>query len=772
VSSTIHSSKEPAYDARRFRWAFALMAVACSVLVVRIWWLQVKDHDKYVRLSASNFLQERRVPHRRGLIYDTTGRILTDNRPSHDLHIIGAFLPDSHRTLRQVLQPLHFERDRLKVLDKRVLAAVKRAEPLVQVQLNVEGDVCHAVRKKALRIDAHGVDIRWRGPIDDDGCDIFIHPDTFPSRAALFRRLQRIVDIDDEQWSKRLRKALRRARGLRRFKPVLLVEDIGFEAYARVRAASSLGDLPGIVVQDSQRRRVLTGDSAAHVLGFMNEMTPKELESRKGEDYHLGDLIGRRGVEQSFERTLRGQDGSKSVVVDAKGRDKGEQWGKELLGIDRQESAEAGHSLVLSVDMELQRAAEKAFLGKAGSVVALDVKTGFVLAMASFPTFDPNSMTGRHSADEWRRVLKDPLKPLTNKAIQEHYAPGSTFKAITAVAGLSHKLITPHTHKNCPGFFRLGRHTWRCYNRAGHGAIALERALKQSCDTYFYSLGYEMGSDKLMSTARSLGFGKKTGIPLDRETPGITPDRAYYKKRKMTYTPGLVVNSSIGQGDVTVTPLQLAVAYAAIANGGQVYRPQVVRAIVDEEGAVVEEFGPDLHWPLDVPDEQLATVRRSLSYVTERGGTAFGIRWRRDMPEMSKWVRDSGIVIGGKTGTAQVVRLSKDVAHLDPEDVAYEQRDHAWFVGFAPADNPEVVVVVMTEHGGFGGSMSAPVVAEVLRTYFERGGSKAIPLETFASQRQTQRAPAATAPVDVDNVVVPAAPLLPALPAPAAGGQP
>ncbi|MCP4498382.1 MAG: penicillin-binding protein 2 [Deltaproteobacteria bacterium] len=729
MSSTIHSSKEPAYDAQRFRILFAMVCLACSILVVRIWWLQVKDSAHYSRLSASNFLQERRIPHRRGLIFDTQGKILVDNRASHDLHIIAAFLPDSLKTLRKVFRPLHLESARMKVLDKRLLAGVSRGESELQVATNIEKEECQEVIEKAQQIDAHGVFARWKGKDDDEKCDIFLEPALFPSRASIFQRLQKILEIDDDDWQKRLKKSLRRSSGLRKFIPVLLVEDIGFYAYARIRSASSLGEFPGVLVQDSQRRRSLVGASSAHVLGFMNEMTQKEFAAKKKDDYHLGDRIGRRGVERNFEDTLHGKDGTRRVVVDAKGRSKGERWAEILLGEAKGNAPLAGLSLVLSLDADLQKTAEKAFLGKAGSVVAIEAKTGFVLAMASFPTFDPNAMTGRTSAKEWRRVLNDPLRPLTNKAIQEHYAPGSTFKAITAVAGLSHGKITPHTHKHCPGYFRLGRASWRCYNRGGHGSIALENALKKSCDTYFYSLGYEMGPEKLASTARSFGFGSHTGIPLDREIPGIMPDIAYYKKHFGAYTPGLVVNSSIGQGDVTVTPLQLAAAYAAIANGGMLYRPQIVRAVVDENGVVIDEIRPDLRWPLDVPEDGLTAVRRSLSFVTEKGGTASGIRWRRDMPQMSKWVREGGVVIGGKTGTAQVVRLAKTVTHLKPEDVDYAQRDHAWFVGFAPADDPEIVVVAMTEHGGFGGSMSAPVVAEVMRVYFERGRSLAIPID-------------------------------------------
>jgi penicillin-binding protein 2 len=378
-----------------------------------------------------------------------------------------------------------------------------------------------------------------------------------------------------------------------------------------------------------------------------------------------------------------------------------------------------GRTLVLSLDGTMQRAAEESFGGVAGSVVALEVETGFVLAMASFPTYDPNAVTGPQAKQMKRLLDLDKNRPWTNKVIQDHYAPGSTFKAITAAAGLRNQLITETSSRHCPGFFRLGRAAWRCYSRGGHGPIALVRALQFSCDTYFYSLGYDLGPDRLAETGRMFSFGSRTGIDIGGESPGIMPDRAYYERRFGAYTPGLVVNNAIGQGDVTVTPLQLAVAYAAIANGGRVMKPQLVREVLDEHGAVVHEFAPVQSADLGLSPELMGLMNESLAHVTDPGGTASGLWWRRDRyADMSKWLRDTGTVIVGKTGTAQVVRLSKSIAHVKAEDMPYEQRDHAWFVGYAPQGAPEVVVVTMTEHGGFGGSTSGPVTAEVLRAWF------------------------------------------------------
>lgn len=714
----LSSSKEPAFDVRRFHVASALVGVAFALLVVRVYWLQILHGEEYREKSQSNFVQERRVAHSRGLIYDQGGQVLVDNRPSHDVYMTVTFLPDSERSLRQIAEPLALSREEIKRIDHEVLSAVHgESSDAVVLKDALSEAACRDVETRAERYDLSGVVVEWGSSYDEDGCRVLVHARRFPSRAAVFERLRGLLGFSREEMDEYVKRALEKARGLGRFKPTLLVEDVEFDAYAAVRNAVSLGEVPGISLQDSQRRRYLYGSQAAHVLGFLNEISPGELKRLREEGYRLGDVIGRRGVEAAFEDTLRGRDGVEPVVVDAKGREQGDAVADVLLGKDRRIPATAGQSLVLSIDSEMQRAAEAGFLGRAGSVVAIEARTGFVLAMASFPAFDPNLVTGRKSAQIKRALDSDPDRPWGNKAIQDHYAPGSTFKAITAIAGLRTELINEHKTRMCPGYFRLGSSVWRCYNRGGHGPIALVKALQYSCDTYFYSLGYEMGPDSLAETGRLMGFGSRTGIGIDREIPGIMPDKAYYERRLGYYTPGLVVNNSIGQGDVTVTPIQLAMAYAAIANGGAVLKPQIVREVID--GDVVERNVPEVKAYLHADAHLLELVRESLSHVTEPGGTAAGLMWRRDLPELSQWLRESGVKIGGKTGTAQVVRLSKNIAHLDPEDVAYEQRDHAWFVALAPADQPEIVVVVMTEHGGFGGSMSAPVAAQVVKAWYE-----------------------------------------------------
>jgi len=719
------SSLEPAFSQRRVTVFVVLIGLFFCVLIGRLYMLQVVRGGEYLHKSEENFIQERRVAHARGLILDQTGKVLVDNRPAHDVTITAAFLPDSTRALTQLLLPVDLGRARITELDRIILDGVEGKERVMLAAVDDEDD-CAEIAARQTRFDVRGVVIEPAVV----GCTVYADAADFPSRAAVFLRLRGLLSLTAEEMKARMDLALSKSSGLGRFKPTLLLEDIGYVEYARIEQAISLGEVPGIDVVSTQRRRYRLGSRAAHVLGYLNEVSPDELKRQDdrvaaGEQpstdplYVLGDLLGRKGVESAYEKTLHGKDGIERVVVDAKGRTKGQSWAEALLGEERISPPTAGRTLVLSIDEDMQRTAEESFAGVAGSVVAIEVDTGYVLALASFPAYDPNAVTGSRAKGLKRQLDLDKNRPWTNKAIQDHYAPGSTFKAITAAAGLRNQLITETSTRACPGFFRLGRATWRCFNRSGHGAIALNKALQYSCDAYFYSLGYELGPDRLAETGRLFSFGSRTGIDIGGESPGIMPDRSYYERRFGSYSPGYVVNNSIGQGDVTVTPLQLAVAYAAIANGGKVMKPRIVREVLDERGNVIDEYPPEQLADVELTPEVIGLINEALAHVTDPGGTASGLYWKKDRyADMSQWLRDSGMTIVGKTGTAQVVRLSKSVQHVRAEDMPYEQRDHAWFVGFAPKENPEVVVVTMTEHGGFGGSTSGPVTAEVLRTYF------------------------------------------------------
>ena len=455
--------------------------------------------------------------------------------------------------------------------------------------------------------------------------------------------------------------------------------------------------------------------SLGHVLGYMSEVTPDEMDDHP--EYRRGQTIGRRGLVRRWERELRGADGKQNIAVDAKGRELDKDTQEALIPeSERLVPATPGNNLVLSVDEKLQRAADMAFQGRAGAVVVMEAKTGFILAMVSRPSFDSNKMSGRISRAELKAIFDDPLKPMLNRVMNENYHPGSTFKAITSFAGLENNVLTPNSSIFCGGGYTMGNHRWRCDKPAGHGALDLRHALSQSCDVFYYTVGDRVGLDALSDMARRFGYGQPTGLDLGREITGIIPD-------SKTITPesgsarAHAINASIGQGEINVTPLQQAVAYAAIANGGDILVPQIVRRIEAPDGKVLREFLPQVARKLGLKESSLQTVRAGLvAVVNEPGGTAYRSRLQE-------------IEFAGKTGTAQVMKLGQK-QKLDPTSQAYFSRDHAWFAAFAPASEPEIVVVVLNEHGGWGAEAAAPAAARIVSAYFKtkRENSVAAPL--------------------------------------------
>jgi len=513
-------------------------------------------------------------------------------------------------------------------------------------------------------------------------------------------------------------KRIKGAKKLDRFLAILIRRDLSRDQLELIEADKMMHRLDGFNVVDSGVRDYRYGKLLAHVTGYLNEISPQEFEQKKNQPdniYELGDLIGRRGLERFYENTLRGKDGYERVVVDSKGSRQSEAAARWLLGNDRRVPAMPGHNLMLSIDLDVQRTAAAAFGGQAGAVIAVDVNTGFILALYSTPAYDPNRVTGRLAAKEKEALDSDPLKPWINRAIQEQYAPGSTYKPLTALTALSRGILTPETHLFCPGYFKSGGNTWHCFHEHGDGSIPLHQAIVRSCDVFFYQLGAKLGIEPLAETARLFGFGRKTEIPLNAEITGIVPDVAYHnwaQRNEGGYKPGFAINTAVGQGANAFTPLQLVMAYATIANGGTLYKPQLVRRIEDAKGAVIQSFDPVVQHKIVFKEEYWQAIKGGLcGVVNEPGGTAY-----------SK--RQPDVVVCGKTGTAQVTKLRKRLgkgAQLlkDLEAIDYNLRDNSWFVGFAPAESPQIAVVTLTEHGGFGGMASAPTVMAVIRAYLK-----------------------------------------------------
>ena len=501
--------------------------------------------------------------------------------------------------------------------------------------------------------------------------------------------------------------------GRLRFQPIRLAGDLSDDQYAGVE--SHLFALPGIVSDKRPRRHYVGGDLAAHVLGYIGEIHGAQLESGAFADYQQGEVIGQAGIESVEQDALRGRAGGVNQIVDVAGRVVGD--------IDKIDPVPGG-SVQLTIDLDLQRAAEGAFVpenpaehARVGAVVALDVHSGDVLAMVSKPSFDPNAFAGGIEAAYWRQLNTDKWKPIQNRAISGQYPPGSTYKAIVAAAGLEAGLIDPNRRVFCPGFFRLGNRTYKCWKHEGHGSVDLHRALVESCDVYFYTVGRDLGVDRLFEFANGFNLSRLTGITLPHEMTGLIPTSSWKAKRfKEPWMAGETISASIGQGFDLVTPLQLAVAYGAIANGGALVTPRLVLRVADQDGRLVDVPAPALAGRVPVRREFLDLVRSGLEGVVEE---PHGTGARARVP---------GVRVAGKTGTAQVVGL-KHTENVDDDNVAWELRDHAWFVGFAPAEAPEIVVAALVEHGGHGGSAAAPVVQKVLARYFEKRAVQDVPAQ-------------------------------------------
>ena len=474
------------------------------------------------------------------------------------------------------------------------------------------------------------------------------------------------------------------------YEGLVVARDVSWESLVAIEAHQL--DLPGITVEVSSKRSYTTGSFAAHLLGYVGEVNDAEMAQHAG--YRLGDLVGKVGLEKAWEEVLRGHNGGQQIEVDATGR---------KLRILDEVKAQPGHNLRLTLDLELQAQVEQALGDAQGAIVVLEVETGEVLALVNRPAFNPNLFARGIKRNEWRGLLDDPLRPLTNRALQGQYPPGSTFKPFMALAALEEGVITPETRFKCFGGLPFGGRTFHCWKRSGHGGLDLKQALAQSCDVYFYQIGQRLGIEKIAEYARRFWLGRDLGLSLDTAR-GVIPDVAWKRRRfNAPWYAGETLSVVIGQGYVTTTPLQMAVATAALANGGVVYRPLFVKQIVGVDGEPVRTYSPEIVARVDISEKYQRIVQNSMREVVhgERGtGT------KAQVPD---------IEVAGKTGTAQVVSgiRSKE------DDVPRRYRDHAWFTAFAPATKPEIAVACLIEHAGEGGgAVAAPVVRQVLDAYF------------------------------------------------------
>ena len=510
----------------------------------------------------------------------------------------------------------------------------------------------------------------------------------------LLKRLSVVLKDDVSVLWERIREAESKQRHI----PVRLKENLSWDTLAYLETHNM--DFPGIRIEVFPRRFYHYGDMAAHLIGYLGEISKKNLEEAGSDYYRGGDLVGKMGLERLMEEDLRGEKGSSSSEVNARG------FEQQLL--TRVEPV-PGNEVRLTLDLDLQQVAEGIMDadGKAGAVVAMEVKTGRILVFASTPRLHLEDFEGGISTKKWNALLENPKHPLINKALQAMYPPGSTYKMITALAGLAKGAIDKNTTFFCPGHISYGNRRYHCWKRGGHGTVDLKRALSESCDVYFYQVGIRVGVDALAEYANKLGLGVKTGVALEYEKAGLIPTKEWKRKRYgEKWQDGETLSIAIGQGFNLVTPLQLTQMIATLVNDGKQYLPQIVESVTDADGNIIESFTPKQ------TGELLADEKKYLDLIRE--GMAEVVQGARGTARVA---RIDGINVGGKTGTAQVVRLEQ-YKHLKEEDIPYKFRDHAWFTAFAPVEDPEIAVTVLVEHGLHGSSGAAPVAKAVMERYF------------------------------------------------------
>jgi len=480
-----------------------------------------------------------------------------------------------------------------------------------------------------------------------------------------------------------------------KYEPVKILEEAPWDDVALIEAHQE--DIPGAIIEPEHRRHYPYDGLASHQLGYIGKVSP----SQRKKDQDIGLLTGQGGLEKVYDKYLRGIAGRRMIQVNAAGRK------VKDLGIVE---PKPGTDIYLTIDLDVQKAAEEALGIRAGAVVAMDPNSGEVLALVSHPNYDPNLFPRGIAPKDWVRLMNDPSHPLYNRATQSVYPPGSTFKIIVALAGLESGIIKLDDKVNCRGSIKSGKHSFRCWKREGHGPVSFHQALVESCDVYFYTMGERIGWDRIARYANELGYGSLTGILLPDEKPGLIPTMEWKRKRtKEPWYAGDTYINSIGQGFVLVSPIQACQMISAVANGGIFYRPNLLRQTRNRETGEIKMIAPERKNRIALDPAALEEVRKGLAgVVNEPGGTAHA-------------AQNLFAIVAGKTGTAQVIAQK-----VPGRKLSEKTQDHAWFIAYAPADNPKIAVAVLVEHGGHGGGTAAPVARRVIEEYMKNVGSAAV----------------------------------------------
>jgi len=542
----------------------------------------------------------------------------------------------------------------------------------------------------------------WRGMILDrnrevlvanrPSYDLIVVMEDVTEIPPMARLLGKMLHLDPDQVNTQLEAA--RAAGQAQ---VRIKGDLTWDELAQVETFHP--ELPGALIQVQPKREYRQKGRACHVLGYLGEISESQLKSGSFANYKMGDSLGKCGIEAAWEGFLRGKRGYRRIEVDA--------YGRELGQLDRQFPT-PGANIFLTIDNSLQQEAEACLEDKVGAIVALDPRTGKVLAMASAPPYSQVAFERGLSSYEWQTLSRRKDHPLENRITKGQYPPGSTFKIVMAVAALEEKVITPGATIHCTGELPSGKHIFHCWRKGGHGSVNLHRALVESCDVYFYNLGRRLGVERIAKWSNRFGLGIPSGIRLDREMAGLIGTPAWKMTRfRHPWQEGDTLSMAIGQGYNLATPLQIAQMTAVIANGGRLFEPQLVEKVETPAGEVLFQAPITPKSLVDVSPATLALVRKALRGVVE------------DDKGTGRGAHIPGLEVAGKTGTAQVVTLEKEKREKEKrKKTSYRYENHAWFVAFAPADDPEIVVAVLVEHGGGGGAVAAPLARRILAAYF------------------------------------------------------
>ncbi len=544
-----------------------------------------------------------------------------------------------------------------------------------------------------------------------------------------------------------IREILDHNRKVPTYRPVVIIQDASLAQISAVMARRH--ELPDVVIEQVPTRRYPSDDLAAHLFGYVGEITDQQLARPEFASLTPGAIVGQAGIEQVYNSWLMGRDGAKMVVVNSLGRE---------LAVSNESEPNEGKRIELTIDQDIQHAAQEGFeaLGFNGAAVALVPDTGEVLALVSRPAFDPNAFASGIDHGTWASLTTDELRPLQNRAIQGRYSPGSTFKMAVALAALEEGVLTPDFRVHCPGAATFYGHTFKCWKKGGHGSVDMRHAIEQSCDVYFYTVGNIVGVDRIHKWATLLGLGVKSGIDLPSEVQGLVPS-TQWKKEKMheKWYAGETISVAIGQGQVSVTPISMAVYMSTLANGGTRVTPHLIKATDDGDGKGWQPVpSPPPQSTVDMDQSKLQVIRDGMYLVVNGAGTAHGAQIK-------------GYDVAGKTGTAQVISLQgRQRAGKTNKDL----RDNGWFVFLAPAGKPEIAGVVFAEHGEHG-SNAALIARHMIETYFaKKEGRPVPPYPTPGANKNLLAAARQANDADVPEQTAPAAPA--AAPATGAPAEP